>query len=233
MIISQGTFCCDSFGKKTVGSVKMLKENNSTKTPAQQKLWYRFEGYHASDGPLVYGYATNTASSQSITGGIRIQPQTLTQRGSFDIEVSMSSDIFKNPLNYKGITIWCDQFGVYFGSAGLSKVENSTLAGNLSSNAISEKIVGFKGTFWKETFKALFTRTKSTQHKSTECEDTTEKFRETFNFIPPTVQETILKNAVKNLSKRVPSIPTKTFEKLVNNFADSSVPEEEKCHKNV
>jgi hypothetical protein len=99
-----GTFCCVSFGKFTVGRLQVLKENNSTKLPQEQRLWYRFEGYDASNGPSVYAYATEAPSSRSIAGGVRIQASPLTQRGSFDIEISKGSLIFSDPLKYKGVS---------------------------------------------------------------------------------------------------------------------------------
>ena len=83
--------------------------------------------------------------------------------------------------------------------------------------------------FAVENLSVLLKKVQNIKNKNFDCEDVTEKFRETFNFIPPTVQETILKNTIKNLSKRVPSIPTRTLEKLVKNFANSDVPEEEAC----
>jgi hypothetical protein len=99
-----GTFCCVEFGKYTVGRLQMLKENNSTKLPQEQRLWYRFEGYDASNGPSVYAYATEAPSSRSIAGGVRIQDSPMTQRGSFDIEILNGSLIFSDPLKYKGVS---------------------------------------------------------------------------------------------------------------------------------
>jgi hypothetical protein len=67
-------------------------------------------------------------------------------------------------------------------------------------------------------------------NKYSGCEETTERLRESWAFLPPTVQETILKNTIKTLSQKVPSIPAKKFEPLVKNFVDLfGVPAKEAC----
>lgn len=86
----------------------------------------RFMDYDARDGPDVYLYLTKTAGASSteqiegeslrllVSGGAGDGRATL--RGDFNVDIPPGTDISQ----FRGLTIWCDQFNQYFGSAALT-----------------------------------------------------------------------------------------------------------------
>lgn len=86
----------------------------------------RFEDYDARSGPDVYLYLTKNAgdaSTAAVEGdGLRIlvpggaNGGQATLRGNFNVDLPAGTDA----LAYGGITIWCDDFNQFFGSAPLA-----------------------------------------------------------------------------------------------------------------
>lgn len=86
----------------------------------------RFEDYDARSGPDVYLYLTKSAGDSSTSAvegeGLRIfvpggaNGGQATLRGNFNVELPAGTDA----LAYGGITIWCDDFNQFFGSAPLA-----------------------------------------------------------------------------------------------------------------
>ena len=86
----------------------------------------RFEGYGARDGPDVYLYLTRLAGDSTrerVEGeGLRLavpggsEDGRATVRGSFNVPLPAGVD----PMQYGGITIWCERFDHFFGHAPLA-----------------------------------------------------------------------------------------------------------------
>jgi Electron transfer DM13 len=117
--LRSGSFTgADSFHHAS-GTVSLYQASDGT-------FVLRFEDYDARSGPDVYFYLTRNAGDSSTAAveeqGLRIlvpggaQGGQATLRGNFNVELPAGT----NALAYRGITIWCDDFNEFFGSAPLS-----------------------------------------------------------------------------------------------------------------
>lgn len=99
------------------GTVRVLERDGA--------FWLRFEGYDATSGPDVYFYFTeksNARSPANVESGLKLLTPggrdggEATKRGNFNIALPEGFD----PNKWRGITAWCDDFNVVFGTAELA-----------------------------------------------------------------------------------------------------------------
>ena len=114
--LASGSFQGADAAHDVAGSVTLLRDADG--------FVLRFEDYDATSGPDVYFYLTKEPGAYT-TGavegdGIRIPTGSATGqatlRGSFNVRVPDGVDA----TQYGGLSVWCDRFGVLFGSAPLA-----------------------------------------------------------------------------------------------------------------
>ena len=108
--ISMGAFSGADSLHHVSGTVELLRD--------EQGYVLHFADYDATAGPDVYFYLTKggTFDSDAIRVPTDAPSGQATLRGSFNVRVPASVDASE----YGGLSVWCDRFGVLFGSAPLA-----------------------------------------------------------------------------------------------------------------
>jgi hypothetical protein len=116
-VVKAGEFQDGDGSHQASGSVKLLQEGSN--------YYLRFEGYDATPGPDVYFYLTeqaNARSTDAVEEGLKLLTPggrdggEATKRGKFNIPLPADFE----PARWHGITVWCDDFNVIFGTAELA-----------------------------------------------------------------------------------------------------------------
>jgi hypothetical protein len=116
-VVKSGEFQDGDGSHHASGSVKLLQEG--------AYYYLRFENYEATSGPDVYFYLTEQANARStsdVESGMKLLTPggrdggEATKRGAFNIPLPADFD----PSKWNGITLWCDDFNVVFGTAELT-----------------------------------------------------------------------------------------------------------------
>jgi hypothetical protein len=104
-IIYQGTFSDADFIHKASGTAKIISDS--------EKKYLRFEDFKSTNGPDLYVYLSSNEEASDFINLGRL-------KGNIgDQNYEISEDI--NLEDYNNVLIWCQRFGVLFGSAELIK----------------------------------------------------------------------------------------------------------------
>lgn len=115
--LKSGTFQDGDSSHSVSGTVELWEDQNG--------FILRFENYEATSGPDVYFYLTEQANARStsdVEGGMKLATPggrdggEATKRGNFNIPLPSDFD----PSKWHGITVWCDDFNVVFGTAAIA-----------------------------------------------------------------------------------------------------------------
>ena len=116
-ILATGTFAGQT-GHQVSGTVSVVEDGGTH--------YLRFENYEQTQGPDVFVYLTPSATpeaSADVAAGERVlidggaDGGESTKEGTF--VQALPEDV--DPTQYRGVSIWCDDFGVPFGSATLER----------------------------------------------------------------------------------------------------------------
>lgn len=114
--VKSGAFKDGDSSHDASGTVSILQD--------KEGYFLRFENYQATSGPDVFFYLTEKAEARStsdVESGLKILTPggadggEATKRGNFNIP--LPADF--NPDKWNGMTVWCDDFNVVFGTATL------------------------------------------------------------------------------------------------------------------
>jgi len=104
--IYEGNFVdADSFHKAS-GKAKIISDSN--------KMYLRFEDFKVTNGPDLYVYLSTDTNANDFVNLGRIKGNI----GDQNYEISLEEDLEK----YNNVLIWCQRFGVLFGSSELKKL---------------------------------------------------------------------------------------------------------------
>jgi hypothetical protein len=114
-ILETGTFSGKA-GHQVAGTVRLLRD--------EEDHYLRFENYSQTQGPDVFVYLTpvgDPETTEDIEAGRKVRLDggadggESTKEGTFTQRLPDDVD----PTQYNGVSIWCEDFGVPFGSATL------------------------------------------------------------------------------------------------------------------